>query len=345
MKRKLIAKLLIFICMISTFAGGYAFADEQNPVTLTILCESEEVVLGEMEWKLYKAAERLEEGRYELVGSFSGYEVSLSDSSVSALADAASTLASYVATDTIEADAAVVGDASGKVVFETFENGTALSDGVYLVTADSVVSDGKRYTPAPMLVELASWSDTNAQLTIYPKFTVTDIEDEPVETEYTVTKIWEGENADGDTTRPVAVTVEIYRDGELAETVELNADNDWSYSWTDTEGSQWNVKEAEVPEHYTVVYRADSTDFVIVNTYENEEPEPTPTPTVPAEQTVTPAPTEAPSPTPGLNSGTGSGNGEKLPQTGQLLWPVPILVLAGIVLVALGFRFLKTDEK
>lgn len=342
MKRKLVAKLLIFICIVCTLAGGYAFADEQNPVSLTILCESDDVILGEMEWKLFRAAERLDEGCYELVGSFSEYEVSLSDSSVSALSDAASTLASYVVTDTIEADASAVGDATGKVVFEKFKDGTALSNGVYLVMSDAVILDGKKYTPAPMLVELADWSSTNAELTIYPKFTITDITVDPVITEYTVTKIWENENA-AEQERPVSVTVEIYCDGELAETVELNEDNDWSYSWTDTEEHQWNVKEKEVPEHYTVVYRADSTDFVVVNTYEKEEP--TPTPTTPAEVTVTPVPTETPSPTPGLGTGTGSGNGEKLPQTGQLLWPVPVLALAGIVLVVLGFRFLKTDEK
>lgn len=33
----------------------------------------------------------------------------------------------------------------------------------------------------------------------------------------------------------------------------------------------------------------------------------------------------------------------KLPQTGQLWWPVPVLALAGLVLVAIGLRLRKKD--
>jgi len=34
---------------------------------------------------------------------------------------------------------------------------------------------------------------------------------------------------------------------------------------------------------------------------------------------------------------------EKLPQTGQLWWPVPVLALAGLVLMGIGFK-LRTKE-
>ena len=40
----------------------------------------------------------------------------------------------------------------------------------------------------------------------------------------------------------------------------------------------------------------------------------------------------------GGNSGGGNSTPEKIPQTGQLWWPVPMLAVIGLVLIALGLR-------
>ena len=46
------------------------------------------------------------------------------------------------------------------------------------------------------------------------------------------------------------------------------------------------------------------------------------------------------------NKTQGGGSSEKLPQTGQLWWPVPVLSVSGLVLVALGMRVsMKKDGK
>lgn len=325
--RKLISKVLIFICIVSTMLGSFAIADETEDVSLTIISEYEEILLEGIEWNLYRVADRLTDGSYQLSGDFADYSVSFEDQSASVLAEVASTLANYVVTDSIQAGATAVSDADGKVLFEAFSDGSDLSDGVYLAMGGSVELDGKKYTPVPMLMELASWSDENAQLVVYAKIQVEEVPDEPTEpVEYTVTKIWEDE--EGEQYRPATVTVEIYCDGEVVESVELSEENDWSYSWTDTVGCEWNVKEIDVPEYYKVVYRSDSSDYIIVNTFDPDlydgssssgQENPTPTPTPPG--------------------------GDKLPQTGQLWWPVPILALGGLLLVVLGFRVLKTEEK
>ncbi len=103
----------------------------------------------------------------------------------------------------------------------------------------------------------------------------------------------------------------------------------------------------------------------------SEVPDVTPTDTpVPSDE---PVPTGTPSatPTPDLNDSTASGNGQltpgisqddstltgenqptptpteveaKLPQTGQLWWPVPILFAAGVILIGLGIRLSKKDN-
>ncbi|MGN0165393.1 MAG: Cna B-type domain-containing protein [Lachnospiraceae bacterium] len=323
MKKKLIAIILVLACIFCMMAGVTASADEQEPLSLTVVCEHDGTVIGGMEWQLFKVADRTISGTYELTGNFSGYDVSLEDTSASALTDAASTLANYVVTDSIEEDCSATGNEEGIVLFEGDDTG-ALSNGIYLVIGSPIEKNGKKYTPAPMLVELAAWSDDNAQLSVYAKFTVEDVPVIPEDTEYSVTKVWDDEEQFVKY-RPSAVTVEIYCDGTVKETVVLSQDNDWTYSWSDNEGHTWRVKETDVPEYYHIVYRSNESEFVIVNTFDVDlyknsntiEGEPTPTPP----------------------------EGEKLPQTGQLWWPVPVLALAGIILVVLGFRFIKTDEK
>lgn len=323
MTRKLIVKFVMLVSVFCMLMFNCAMADETAGLSITIVSGNNEVTFENMTWNLYKVADRGEEETYELTGSFSEYNVSLEDQTTSGLAEIASTLANYVVTDSIDYDMKSVGNSEGKVFFSDTEDYT-LTDGVYLATGSAVIIDNKKITPAPMLVELASWSEENAQLTVIAKPVIEELLPAPVE--YTVTKIWD----DDDTTavfRSSSVTVEIYCNGELAETVKLSEENNWSYSWTDGENCEWNVKETEVPKYYRIVYRSDNRDYVIVNTFDMDlyldsdstgVENPTPTPTPPS--------------------------GDKLPQTGQFWWPVPVLIIVGIILVVLGIKFLKTDE-
>ena len=77
----------------------------------------------------------------------------------------------------------------------------------------------------------------------------------------TVNKVWNDDN-DRDGIRPETLSVDLYRDGEIIDTVQLNKDNNWSYTFVDLpEGYadinaddgyhvyEYDLKEAEV-EHY-----------------------------------------------------------------------------------------------
>ena len=64
--------------------------------------------------------------------------------------------------------------------------------------------------------------------------------------------------------RAASISVEIYKDLELWDTVVLDESNDWSYSWAYSSSPDWRVKEAEVPDGYTVIYRSNDTQFAIV---------------------------------------------------------------------------------
>lgn len=68
-------------------------------------------------------------------------------------------------------------------------------------------------------------------------------------TKITVKKVWDGGNIGAD-----AVEVHLKQDGKIIETVTLNAQNNWSYTWSELkEGSYYSVEEALVA-GYTASY-------------------------------------------------------------------------------------------
>ena len=77
------------------------------------------------------------------------------------------------------------------------------------------------------------------------------------------------------------------------------------------------------PEKDSYDYQVDAT----VKPAVKRETEPSPTPT----------PTASPSPTP--------KPGPKLPQTGQLNWPVPVLACGGVIFLLLGLWLLGSDRR
>ena len=324
MKKKMVS-ILMMVCMFATMISMSLAAES---LSLTIQCEKDGDVISGMEWNIYKAAEKNSDGEYVLVGDFADYRISFGDGSVSALSAAASTLASYVIADDIEAGQTGVSNEEGKIVFTALVSGE-LTDGVYLAMAKPFVDGELKYTAEPMLLELNSSSAETANIVAYPKISTEYSEGE--EKEYSVTKIWEndGENV----IFPEFITVNIYCDGELYSTVNLAENNSWTYSWTASSEHEWSVTEAVVPNNFEVIIRSQDGAFVVVNSFKDTDTSITPTPT--------PTPGEdGPTPTTGVDKPTPTPDGEtdltptptppeKLPQTGQLWWPLPLLIIGG----------------
>ena len=92
----------------------------------------------------------------------------------------------------------------------------------------------------------------------------------------------------------------------------LNAANNWRYIWENLDDrSTWTLVEEKV-DGYTVSITREGVTFVVTNTYVPETPN-------------TPPPTEP-----------GKPDQPSLPQTGQLWWPVPLLLVGGLLLVVIG---------
>ncbi len=81
-----------------------------------------------------------------------------------------------------------------------------------------------------------------------------------------VIKIWEDKGYEEN--RPDEITVELLADGQVCDTVVLNADNNWIYQWNGlNKDIEWSIHEVIVPENYTSVITAEGVVFIVTNTY------------------------------------------------------------------------------
>ncbi|MCC8135217.1 MAG: Cna B-type domain-containing protein [Ruminococcus sp.] len=332
--------------------------------SLTLICSSSDVSISGMKWNIYKVGERVDESSFELVGDFAGYHVSLTDvTAASQLQDAADTLENYAVLDSIMPLGYSVADAGGAAVFESLEAG------LYLLSGESLTIGDMRYVPSAVLIEITEGSEA-LDITAYAKITGHSLPSSSV-VMYSVSKVWQDDDA-YISARPESISVELYCDGEPYEEVTLSDDNNWSYTWLSDPLSEWRIMEIQVPDEYNVVYRSNDTQFVAVNTFDEssmqvetttaaeteattagesdttaESTEAVSDSTDESEETTQSASDSAEEVTESgtaavgastVSTTTSGGSSEKLPQTGQLWWPVPVMSAGGLVMLVVGAK-------
>ncbi len=308
-KGKRLLAVLCCIMMVITLAPAAQAAevDLTKPTSLTLLCTDSGAPLEGVRFTVYRVAGLTQDLRAKPVGPFADYAVSFDTQSASERSELAETLSAYAARDQITPDASAVTDASGSVSFKD------LSSGLYLVTAGKVRTETTEYTIDAMLLSLPGQTDSGAweyDVTARPK-----LSGEPIPTgtvELQVMKVWK--NDGGTAKRPEKIEIELLCDGQVYDTVTLRAENQWRHAWTGLEaGKVWQVAEKRVPTGYTVRVGREGTAFVVTNTAKTDTP------------------------TPGTPGGGSGGGGGRLPQTGMLWWPVPVLAVLGMGLFLTGW--------
>jgi len=145
-----------------------------------------------------------------------------------------------------------VTDKDGKVKFENLELG------LYLVKQTKNVSG---YSNIDSFI-------VNIPKNIDNKWTY-DIKAEPKTDiirlmDLTVEKKWDIENGDN---TPKYVTIELLKNNEVIDTITLNKDNNWTYTWKQIEESdEYSVREKNIPIGYTATYRQEGNKFIVTNT-------------------------------------------------------------------------------
>ncbi len=120
-----------------------------------------------------------------------------------------------------------------------------------------------------------------------------------------VVKIWKDDDVNK---RPDSINVLLLRGGEVYDEVVLSKDNNFRYTWSSLSNEYtWDVMEKDVASGYTLSIDREDNTIMLTNTGNWVE----------------------------------EGVVGDLPLTGQLRWPIPILVIVGVVCLIIG----KKDEK
>ncbi len=351
------AAAVMMFCMAGVM---FIAAAEDETGTLTLWCAKDDDIVSGMHWKIYRVGHRTAND-YVFEGDFAGYRATLGDKSKSMLdwdtetvAAAGETLKLKTIADSIPFRSDGYTDSDGKLSFP------GLEDGLYLVCGDILEKDDVTYIPSALFFEM-SGEDTSL-LNAYPKIILR--KSRSGGSQYSVRKIWQNEE-DQAWDESISITAEIYRDNVLYDEIMLNSSNNWTYSWDDREDHDWFVYEREISEGYTAAYMNNQTQFIIVNTYDStidipdNPPGTTTTSTIITDITTTSTTADidagndnAKNTTTAVTGTSGTKKPEavttqgdkKLPQTGQLWWPVIPLVCGGVLLLGAGVMLTKKED-
>lgn len=280
--------MALAILPVTALARGPLETEHPTSLAMDYPCEG-------AEFRLFQVAEVSRYAAYTATPAFAAYTPDFADvvdqTGWQALAQ---TLAAYAQRDGVTPDVLGDTDAAGKLSF------AGLKTGLYLVTVGTVEKDEYVYRCAPFLValpELDAKDQWVYDVTASPKYEKIPLRD--LVDEKQVVKVWKDGDASG---RPDYVEIQLICDGEVWDTVTLNADNQWRHTWTHLDkGHTWQVVEKNIPDGYTVSVEQEGDLFIVTNRKPAGPQDPT------------------------------------LPQTGMLWWPVGLLAASGMALFLLGW--------
>lgn len=311
-KRAICISLMLVLLLMTPVKAAAADPNQTDqPLHLTIEYQDQSVPLVRVQFRIFHIAELDKDGDLVLTEPFTGYPIQFSGNTDDDWRALASTLEGYILRDRIPAFDAGETDEQGRLEFPA--QSEYLRQGLYLIMAERHVQDSCSYEMQPFLVLLPVYNQAqnvwDYDVTVRPKFHKDVEADAGADIKRNVLKVW----ATVCDCQPESVEVQLLRDGEVWDTVILSDENNWNHSWKNLDPDcEWLVVE-QVPEGYTVEISRSGVTFLVVNTCQKHE-----APQEPSE------PTEPVTP-PG-----------KLPQTGQLWWPVPVMLCSGMLFLLLG---------
>lgn len=309
-KRLILLLLVALMLPVTVYAAGSL--DKDRSVSLTISYRDNGTPLVGAEFSIYLVATVDEYGELTTTDTFKQFNVDIWGKNDDAWKTLASTLEGYVLRDSVMPTDSGKIDQNGYLTFPTSEK--KLSQGLYLVLGKRHTQGNCYYDATPFMVMLPTQDTVKNEwayeVTVSPKHDSNPIPDTPTTITRKVLKVWSDDGHENQ--RPKEIIVQLLRDSKVYDTVTLNKDNNWRYTWKDLDSDYaWTVVEKE-NSGYTVRVERDGVTFVVTNTYVPKEPEPT-EPTKPTKPTK-----------------------PNLPQTGQLWWPVPMLLMVGVLFVLIG---------
>lgn len=308
---KRILPLLLVLLLLPLSASAAGFVDLDHTTSLTITAEYEGVAMEGMQFNIYRVSDMDKTGELTVREAFSAFA---SDLDIRGQNDEAWQAMAEKLARWLSLEPQIMPTAQAVVTEKGLAQLRDLPMGLYLVTAQGVEKDGYVYTVAPFFLVFPE-RDENDQWNYDISAKAKPAKNEKT-MDYQVIKLWK--DTCRPEKRPQAITVQLYCDGvAFGDPVTLPENGRWSHTWEDLEVNHtWTVKESAVS-GYKAEVSAEGTTFVITNTHTHPGTSNTP------------------------------GKPSKLPQTGQLWWPVPVLLCAGLLCLVIGIlrRRGYQDEK
>ena len=288
--------------------GAQSAPDLTKPVSLTVHHvynpSGENIPLAGVEFSLYLVAKMGQGGALTAEPAFSRY---VTGGSQADWEKTLNRLISNFPAGVTPVDKAKT-DKNGDAVFPS--EGKTLVPGLYYVSKTKTVKNGWIYTTSPFLVSLPNYFDGQW---VYAQQVNAKSSREADITDIEVVKVWK--DSCHPERRPKEITVTLLCNGEIADldnaVVTLSKDNNWKHTWYDLDATcDWTVTEERVKGYNDPKMKKDGNIITVTNTCNRPD----------------------------------RPKGSKLPQTGQLWWPVPVLLLAGLVLVIVGLLRRKEDN-
>ena len=312
MRRKFISIILtawvLLMMPMTAFAQSFD-ADRLGSISVTLMNQDGKTPIAGAELSLYYVASlELNSNNnlsYTFTNTFEDCGCALDDPALSVKLDA------FVKEHSVPAEKLVT-DAQGRVVFGN------LPLGLYYLKQTNYVGG---YAPCkPFIVSVPDQSNGKD---IY------DIKANPkTETakfiDITIRKVWD---VDEFTKIADHVTVDLLRDGFAVKTAVLTETNNWEVTYSGMpESDSYSIVELNVPEGFTAVYTRKGYEFTVTNSFcaeisDDEDGE---------------GSDIGDFPSPG-----GGKDDSELIQTGQTVWPIPVLTMAGLGLIVVGTIVLR----
>lgn len=323
---------LFFICISFTWifmsqeVSANLKVDTERPVTIKVNYKIGGTAIPDVEFSLYHVANVLEHGEMELTDQFKDYRIEMDDLNEENAVVEAEVLAAYIKRDQLKPIDSGKTNENGILQFPTEDK--KIYSGLYLIIGADHKLEDQLYDTLPLLVYMPIYYGSNDfiyEIELAPKYRMKE-----EVTEITVVKVWDDKTTKY---RPSQIEAQLIdgKTDKVRDTVVLNDNNNWRYTWTNLPVSDWEVIEKEVPEHYTVSIERDENVVVIKNTSTKKPPE--------SDKPENPEDPENPE-----EPKTPEQPSEKLPQTGTYWWPVPILAMTGFLLIAIGISWWRHEE-
>lgn len=301
--------LCLLLCLIVTltllpvrsFAAGSIDLTQEASLTITHCYEEEP--LPDVTFSIYLISTVAETGELTPTAAFERFADELdirgkNDEAWRQMAQKLEEAILYSAVMISPTDSAAT-DATGKATFPT--NDKTLTMGLYLVMGTRAEKDGYVYSTAPFMVLLPE-EDREANDWIYSVVAMSKPSASPVLSDFEVMKIWKDDCHVNE--RPATISIQLMCDGQAyGEPITLPQNGEWKYTWKDLDvNHRWTVTEQKVEGYKEAEIRQEGNTFIVTNV---------------CDKPVTP-----PEP--------------NLPQTGQLWWPIPVLLGVGLLLLLFG---------